>query len=177
MTQVGNRNFRGISEEQVEHIRRRCHTELYEPLGEDIGVDFRRIGEVVKALGIKRERWQWGPEMRPYEALYNVLLTEAHRGSRDIPVSLTYEEFVKFTCEKTCHYCGGGVVWAYHIRHKEYVGTNLNRKDNSLGYSLSNCVVCCGWCNRTKGDRFTYEEFMLLSPILREIQSMRKQSA
>ena len=146
---------------------------MYESLGEDIGVDFRRIGEVVKALGIKRKRWQWGPEMRPYEALYNVLLAEAHRGSRDIPVQLSYDEFVKFTCEKTCHYCGGNVVWAFRIRHKEYVGTNIDRKDNTLGYSVDNCVVCCGSCNRTKGDRYTYEEFLIIAHGLRLVQYLR----
>ena len=34
---------------------------------------------------------------------------------------------------------------------------NLDRKDNSIGYSKNNCVVCCSTCNYIKGDKFTYE--------------------
>jgi hypothetical protein len=77
MAQIGNRIFRGISDEQVEEIRRRCHTELYRIIGKDLDLDFRRVGEVVKHLGIKRKRWQWGVAMRPYETLYHVVQTEA----------------------------------------------------------------------------------------------------
>jgi hypothetical protein len=169
MTQVGNRNFRGISEAQIEQIRKRCHTELYGIISKDLGLDFRRVGEVVKHLGIKRQRWQWGPDMRPYEALYHIVHTEARRGSRNIPVSLSYEEFLEFTKATACYYCGSPLVWAERIRHKEYVGTNLDRKDNSLGYSKENCVACCGSCNRTKGDRFTYEEFLIIGHSIRTV--------
>jgi 5'-deoxynucleotidase YfbR-like HD superfamily hydrolase len=174
MTLVGNRNFRGISEEQIEQIRKRCHTELYRVIGKDIGLDFRRVGEVVKCLGINRSRWQWGPPLQPYEALFHVLHTESHRGSRDIPVTLTYKEFLEFTKTTKCHYCDSDVLWSKRVnRGKGSSCTNLDRKDNSLGYSKDNCVVCCGCCNRTKGDRFTYDEFMLLSHGLRLVQYLR----
>lgn len=127
---------------------------------------------------------------KPFESLYNRLVRTASKYNHEVQFS--YEEFVKFTCEKTCHYCSGPVEWNAYTSQWEpkrlrrvkdaeppsrikHTGYNLDRKDNNLGYSVDNCVVCCGWCNRTKGDRFTYEEFMLLSPVLREIQNRRKQ--
>ena len=82
------------------------------------------------------------------------------------------KDFVKFTCEKTCHYCGAELMWnAIGRQHRG--GTNLDRKNNALGYSVDNCVVCCGSCNRTKGDRYTYEEFLILSHGLRLVQYLR----
>jgi hypothetical protein len=177
MTQVGNRNFRGISEAQVEQIRRRCHTEPLKSIGNSLGLDFRRVGEVVQLLGIKRRHW--GRGLRPFESLYNILKGESHRGSREIPVLLSFEEFVNFTSTNTCHYCGVTVAWSERINrgvHKE-VSTNLDRKDNSRGYSVDNCVVCCGSCNRTKGDRFTYEEFLIIAHSLRLVQYLRNPMA
>ena len=97
---------------------------------------------------------------RPFESLYNRLVR------RNKNVTLSYEAFCTFTEHKNCHYCKTSIRWRVS-------GYNLDRKNNNLGYSLDNCVVCCGDCNRTKGDRYTYEEFMLLSPILRRIQKQR----
>ena len=47
------------------------------------------------------------------------------------------------------------------------------RKDNDIGYVKNNLVVCCWECNRLKSDRFTYKEFIKLSPILKEIMQNR----
>ena len=93
---------------------------------------------------------------RPYQWCY----TRLKNVSR-YPVKLTYEEFFEFTKVTRCHYCNSEVVWNLHNRgingnHNKY---NLDRKDNSLGYSKDNCVVCCWRCNDGKGSRFTYEEW------------------
>lgn len=104
---------------------------------------------------------------RPYESLYNRLV--GHNND----VTLTYEEFCEFTKQKLCHYCSSTLVWNVSGRSSSY-GYNLDRKNNLLGHSKENCVACCGNCNRTKGDRFTYEEFMLLSPVLKSIQEQRE---
>jgi 5'-deoxynucleotidase YfbR-like HD superfamily hydrolase len=129
---------------------------------------------------------------KPFEALYNRLVRTASEHNHGVQFS--YEEFVKFTCEKTCHYCSGPVEWnAYtslwepkrlrRVKDSEplprtkHTGYNLDRKDNSLGYSVDNCVVCCGSCNRTKGDRFTYEEFLIIAHSLRLVQYLRNPMA
>jgi hypothetical protein len=100
---------------------------------------------------------------RPFESLYNRIRT--HNPS--VGVSLTYKEYLKLTNICFCHYCKAEVNW-------KSTAYNLDRKDNSLGYSKKNCVVCCGSCNRTKGDRFTYEEFMLIAKVSRRINRMRQ---
>ncbi len=38
-----------------------------------------------------------------------------------------------------------------------------------MSYKIGIFVLCCWECNRLKSDRFTYEEFLRLSPILKEI--------
>ena len=108
--------------------------------------------------------------LRPYESLYNNLIYVA--GRRGHSISLTYEDFVNFTHIKECHYCEKPILWKIWCGQKT-LRHNLDRKDNSIGYSLDNCVVCCHSCNVTKGDRFTYEEFMLFAPILKTIQRRR----
>lgn len=77
--------------------------------------------------------------------------------------SLTYEEFLKFTCIHQCHYCHAPITWAeYNARgvgiRSRY---NLDRKDNAQGYFKQNLVVCCKRCNWSKGNRYTYAEWWL----------------
>jgi hypothetical protein len=69
-----------------------------------------------------------------------------------------------------CHYCFDPIIWKAHTSTK---AINLDRKDNSLPHNKSNLVVCCGWCNSIKSDQLTYSEFILLSPILKEIRLRR----
>ena len=89
--------------------------------------------------------------LRPYESLYNHLRTYAAR--REHVVDLTYEEFVSFTRTTECYYCGDLIGWrAFYINRKGQSGCacNLDRLNNSKGYSVENCVVCCRTCNFMK---------------------------
>jgi 5-methylcytosine-specific restriction endonuclease McrA len=108
---------------------------------------------------------------RPYEALYNHLLYTANR--RNVGINLTYDEFLEFVNIKKCHYCNILIEWTKHLNGTS-LRTNMDRKNNDMEYNKENIVVCCTDCNRTKGDRFTYEEFMLLAPTLKEIRNLRK---
>jgi hypothetical protein len=108
---------------------------------------------------------------REYEALYNFF----KRVNKEKGVSITYEDFLDFTKKSNCHYCKASIAWTkyapkYDNRSLAY---NLDRKIPNEPYSKQNCVVCCSTCNMTKTNRFTYEEFMKLSPILCEIQRNR----
>ena len=106
---------------------------------------------------------------RPYEALYTSLVGAARYNHR--PLSLTYEEFFTFTETIRCHYCARAIVWKpYNCSDSP---SNLDRKDNALGYTKDNCVVCCWTCNQVKGNRFSYEEMLLLAPALQEIRESR----
>jgi hypothetical protein len=98
---------------------------------------------------------------RPYESAYNNLTHDyKNRGHK---VDLTYEEFVAFSNVKLCHYCWAEVGWA------PYDGSriHLDRKDNTLGYSTQNCVVCCKRCNFGKNRYFTYEEWWGMTEFFR----------
>jgi hypothetical protein len=104
---------------------------------------------------------------RPFEACYNAWTKRARK--RHL-VDLTYEQYVALTAIKHCHYCGTEVRWTEYLnktaqgrRH----GSNLDRKDSSLGYTLPNVVVCCWRCNAGKNNHFTYDEWVRLGAVIR----------
>jgi len=110
-----------------------------------------------------------GLKKRPYEWTFNKLVHVAT--TRGLEVSLTYEEFLEFTDVGACHYCTSKITWLPHNvgETNGNAKSNLDRKDNSLGYSKENCVVSCIICNRIKNNYLSYEEMMKLSPVLRTI--------
>jgi hypothetical protein len=104
--------------------------------------------------------------LRPFEVLYNVLVYTSR--CRNLVTKLTYEQFLKFTEIKLCCYCETKIAWDSNRR-----ACNLDRKDNSEGYTESNCVVCCGTCNRVRGSAFSYEEMLLLGETVKTIRLKR----
>ena len=60
---------------------------------------------------------------------------------------LTMDEFLKFT-DSPCTYCGLAPA------------KGVDRRNNSIGYILENCVPCCKQCNLAKRD-MTEKEFFL----------------
>src|ERR1700677_1446403 len=106
--------------------------------------------------------------LRPHEATYNKLIAN----QRKYDVDLAFEDFVEFTNTPLCHYCRAPILW------KLYCATryNLDRKDNTLGYSKDNCVVCCLRCNRGKMDLFTYDEWWAMTKCFREKESDERAS-
>jgi len=66
---------------------------------------------------------------------------------RNITFNLTKNDFETFW-QKPCHYCDAPI---------NTIG--IDRKDNSIGYTLDNCLSCCTTCNRGKRES-TYEEFI-----------------
>lgn len=108
----------------------------------------------------------------PYQSTYNGMLRSIKstnkRFNRELPVELTFEDFLEYTELKTCHYCSGEVVWREY-RPGPY---NLDRKDNNLGYHKGNLVVCCFECNHKKNRFYSYDEFVLISELLKVSKSM-----
>jgi len=97
-----------------------------------------------------------------------------HSDWRELEVTITYEEYLDFTKIKECHYCDKPIPWHPHTSiNNKHNGTYLDRKDNNIGYLKENCVVCCTRCNRMRSDKFSYEEFMLFSPVLKQIEKDR----
>lgn len=105
-------------------------------------------------------------QLRPFEALYRRFLSKAKEAGQ--LNELTYEDFLSFTNIDSCHYCETHIDWS--VRH----AYNLDRVDSSLPYTMSNCVVCCGLCNFTKRDEFSYEEFVEIGKTIKRILERRQ---
>ncbi len=109
---------------------------------------------------------------KPYEHILNELIHTCNK--RNIhKVTINHNEFIEIIKDSTCHYCDKELIFHPYTRNENsnYVSRayQLDRKDNDLGYNIDNVVPCCWNCNRIKSDIYTYDEFLLLSPILKEI--------
>ena len=105
-------------------------------------------------------------KLRPYESLYRRMKRDNTGALRTIDFSLTYEDFLHFTDEKKCYYCHAPILW------KKFTSTghgyNLDRADNTKGYSKYNLVVCCKRCNMGKRDTFSFEEWYGMTAYFRK---------
>lgn len=72
--------------------------------------------------------------------------------------SLTFQEFLHF-CEQPCHYCGAAPLSGGSNR---WPHNGIDRKNNSVGYNAENCLPCCSFCNRAKGQRdyATFQKYL-----------------
>jgi hypothetical protein len=73
-----------------------------------------------------------------------------------------YKEIIR---DMICHYCEGPL---------NATAMGLDAKNNLLGHTCYNVVPCCRVCNRKKCNDWSYEDMMLLSPILREIRKRKE---
>lgn len=82
---------------------------------------------------------------------------------------------------KQCHYCGiqenefyqlwGGPFYGGYRRGRRL---EIDRKVNSLGYDIKNCVLACPICNMAKSDKFSYDEFKKVGEVINQIWQNRK---
>lgn len=110
----------------------------------------------------------------PFLGTYNRMLDAAKRTNREC--TITYKDYLKLTETPNCHYCKHPIKWEPYIRRKNhgtYAGYNLDRKDNTIGYTNENCVVCCKICNHIKGKMLMYEEMLKIGPMIGEIRKYR----
>jgi hypothetical protein len=97
---------------------------------------------------------------RPFESIYHSLRNDW----RKLPNTLTYEDYLEFTKVSNCTYCKCIIPWNPYSTIKGNYGSRahfLDRKDSKLGYSVSNCVVCCTICNKIKGNHLTHDEMLV----------------
>lgn len=113
---------------------------------------------------------------QPYEHIFNEL-NHTCKTKRIINFDLTYNDFLKLINIGKCHYCNKELTFSKYTRDENQNYTSrayqLDRKNNNIGYTKSNLVTCCWDCNRIKSDIYTYEEFMKLGPILKQIYEER----
>jgi hypothetical protein len=73
---------------------------------------------------------------------------------RGIPFNIDLE-FFRVITKGNCFYCGvmpGERAQLHPSANGRYTGNGVDRIDNSLGYSVGNCVPCCEICNKAKRD-------------------------
>lgn len=104
----------------------------------------------------KKEDYRW---------LFNKLVYSARQ--RSISVDLSFEEFLQFTEIKCCRYCNDTISWNKTAGKRVSSAVNLDRIDNTKGYTVSNVAVCCHSCNTEKGNKYTGEEFQALKDFVR----------
>jgi hypothetical protein len=86
----------------------------------------------------------------------------------DRPVDLSYEDFVEIIESGVCHYCETPVEIERHTRANSCGAYGLDRKDNTIGYTKDNCVLCCARCNSGKSDIFTYDQWKYIGQCIRD---------
>ncbi len=82
--------------------------------------------------------------------------------NRNIEFRLTFEQFVSII-EKSCYYCGttDNVIRITIGIQKglKAIANGVDRVNNTLGYTVDNCVPACAMCNYMKRD-YTIEQFL-----------------
>lgn len=69
---------------------------------------------------------------------------------RNYEFNLNREEFEKII-QEPCYYCGSHLQSKQMYNKREMVHyTGIDRVDNSIGYTVKNCVACCKECNTSK---------------------------
>lgn len=109
--------------------------------------------------------------IRPYGAVFNRLVRIAKE--RRFKNTMSFNQFLTFTKFTKCHYCFSEVSFSKHVGGKKSYAYNLDRKDNTIGYSKENCVVCCPRCNGGKSNLFSYEEWLKMTKCFREEKNAR----
>lgn len=79
---------------------------------------------------------------------------------RDLDFILSKEEFKLLTSDN-CFYCGIEPKQIMRAKNNngDYIYNGIDRKNNKEGYTLENCLPCCGNCNRAKR-ALSFEDFL-----------------
>jgi len=83
-------------------------------------------------------------------ALYYNYRATARR--RNLKFSLDYNQFQKIT-QQPCYYCDKEPAQVIKTRSSPwgtYIYNGIDRVDGNMGYTIDNCVACCGDCNAKK---------------------------
>ncbi len=97
------------------------------------------------------------------EAAFNRLCNQYKQGAiqRNLSFDLSKDDIKNIT-KQNCFYCGippTQIANPAKGNNGGYVYNGIDRKDNTLGYTLENAVACCVHCNFSKRER-TVTEFV-----------------
>ena len=117
-----------------------------------------------RSCGCWKEEWlsKCPTKLKKGEAAFNQLYGNYKRQAkiRKYVFNLSKEEFFDLT-KQNCSYCGAKPYQKAKGKHLNgvYTYNGVDRLNNNLGYTVENCVACCGICNRAK-DTMSTKEFI-----------------
>ena len=93
-----------------------------------------------------------------FNLLFAIYKFQANK--RKFPFELTKDEF-RILTKKKCFYCGAEPAQIHKNRFckGDYIYNGVDRKVNTLGYTIENSVPCCGTCNVMKME-MSVDEFI-----------------
>lgn len=115
----------------------------------------------------------------PFLSLYHHLVRANLSRHNHPDMEISFEQFLTFTTETKCFYCWAPIYWAaytyarsraLHAKRSDRPqswGYNLDRIDNDKGYSMDNVVVSCGRCNFGRANRYSFEEWFMMTECFR----------
>lgn len=132
---------------------------------------FKRHSGLCKTCSSRRSMLVNGSlcKKRPFEARYNSFISRTKFDL--VKTDVTYEDYLAYTKIKNCTYCEETIPWAPYGDNTP--GFFLDRKDNNRWHTKDNLTVCCGSCNKTKRDEFTYEEFKIIGLSIKQVKELR----
>jgi hypothetical protein len=92
---------------------------------------------------------------------------------RNIEFDLSFENFCNLVIQP-CHYDNklSDKLSKVNRSSSQIMYTGLDRKNNLLGYTLSNVVPCCTECNRMKSNILSYEEMKIAMKAILEYRNV-----
>jgi hypothetical protein len=117
----------------------------------------------------QRENRKRHPHCKNPISIYHSIKASAKE--RNYPILITSKQFAQWWTnqEHKCYYCKrtqGEVEKDTRRIHRRRL--TVDRKDNSLGYTLENIVLACYLCNETKSDFFSEEDMLVIGEIVRK---------
>ena len=94
----------------------------------------------------------------PIKSLFGNYKRNAIKRGYSFDIDISY---FKTLIRRDCYYCGTPPNQKLHKNNcKEgLIYNGIDRKDNSIGYTIENCVSCCKFCNLAK-NRFNASELL-----------------
>lgn len=108
-------------------------------------------------------RWHAANAARQETPRYRFYGLRTQARVRKIVCELSLEGYLKIIVLEKCFYCGGTLP---------KLGSGLDRKNSSLGYTTENCVPCCTDCNMIRGkDRISHSEMIEVAALLNRLRN------
>jgi hypothetical protein len=105
------------------------------------------------SCGCSRKDFSYRPAFKQLFSNY-----KSQAKSRGLIFDLSIDDFEALT-KRPCFYCGVLLSMTARKRNSSYRYNGVDRVNNSIGYTVENCVSCCGTHNHMKCD-LSHEDFI-----------------